>query len=187
MRPLERFQGRGGYRKRRIRERYAERQNLARQPKITSAGYKCRTLTGLHTSPLARRLSFLSGRILTPVEGGFALNQVSSLVNGLIPLRALTAGRRTAVILNNPGIVNCPPPSGPKLASITLSSAPRTRLISALRRPLSAASNSSSWAFDSFAEMGGSVDSPFSLYRPLYCVTLSPWILLPKECVDLTN
>ena len=37
-------------------------------------------------------LSFFRARTLITVEAGFALNITSSLVNGLMPLRAFTAG-----------------------------------------------------------------------------------------------
>ena len=58
------------------------------------------------TDQLAKPFNFFSGRILTPVLAGLALNQVSSLVNGLIPRRALIAGRRTVVTFISPGRVN---------------------------------------------------------------------------------
>ena len=43
-------------------------------------------------------LSFFSGRTFTAVEAGLALNITSSLVKGLMPLRALVAGLRTVFI-----------------------------------------------------------------------------------------
>ena len=54
----------------------------------------------------AKSFIFFNARILTPVVAGLALNQVSSLVKGLIPRRALIAGRRTVVTFISPGRVN---------------------------------------------------------------------------------
>jgi hypothetical protein len=56
----------------------------------------------------AMSLSFFSGRTLTAVDAGLALNITSSLVKGLMPLRALTAGLRTVLILSRPGRTNSP-------------------------------------------------------------------------------
>ena len=47
----------------------------------------------------------LSGMIFTTLRAGFALNTVSSPVNGLIPLRALVAGFLFTLILNRPGML----------------------------------------------------------------------------------
>ena len=54
----------------------------------------------------AAALSLARGRTLTTVRAGLALNVVSCLVKGLIPLRALVAGLRWVEIFSNPGIVN---------------------------------------------------------------------------------
>ena len=51
-----------------------------------------------------------NGRTLTTVEAGLALNVTSSLVKGLMPLRALVAGLRTLLILSRPGSTNSPAP-----------------------------------------------------------------------------
>ncbi len=54
----------------------------------------------------AASFSFLSGRTFSLVEAGFAANQTSSLVKGLMPLRLGLAGTFTAVILRRPGSTN---------------------------------------------------------------------------------
>ena len=53
-------------------------------------------------------LSFFNANIFTEVRAGFALNIISSLVKGLMPLRALVAGFLIVFILSNPGRVNSP-------------------------------------------------------------------------------
>src|SRR5690606_9365191 len=58
----------------------------------------------------AASFSFFSGRTLSLVEAGLAANQVSSLVNGLMPLRFGLAGTFTAVIFSTPGSTNWPAP-----------------------------------------------------------------------------
>ena len=64
-------------------------------------------------------LSFFSGRTRTAVEAGFALNITSSLVKGLMPLRAFVAGLRTVLIFNKPGRTKMPTPFFLMCASIT--------------------------------------------------------------------
>ena len=51
----------------------------------------------------AASFNFLGGLIFTIVLAGFAANVVGSLVNGLIPLRALVAGFLMVTILAIPG------------------------------------------------------------------------------------
>src|SRR4051812_12797904 len=52
----------------------------------------------------------LSARILITLRAGLALNICSSLVKGLIPLRAFTAGFWMATILSSPGSTKTPGP-----------------------------------------------------------------------------
>src|SRR5690606_34675503 len=54
--------------------------------------------------------SFFSGRTLSLVDAGFAANQVSSVVNGWMPLPFGLAGTFTAVIFSTPGSTNWPAP-----------------------------------------------------------------------------
>ena len=100
---------------------------------------------------LAKPFSFLSGRILTCLRAGLALNHVSSPVKGLMPLRALTAGRRNVVIFIRPGKVKLPMPRLAILASISRSREPSTRLTSPVETSLSADNKATSSALDNFA------------------------------------
>src|SRR4051812_49991881 len=59
---------------------------------------------------LAKSFRPLRGRTLTTRRAGLALNTCSSLVNGLMPLRALVAGLLTTTIFISPGTVNVPGP-----------------------------------------------------------------------------
>lgn len=68
----------------------------------------------------------LSGSTLTALRAGFALNTVSSPVNGLMPLRALVAGFLTTLILHKPTILNKPEPLGFNSLAIIPSSAVNT-------------------------------------------------------------
>src|ERR1700728_3951074 len=53
---------------------------------------------------------FFSGRARTFLLAGFALKVIFSPVNGLMPSRALVAGRFTTLSLSRPGRVNSPLP-----------------------------------------------------------------------------
>src|SRR5262245_184511 len=55
-----------------------------------------------------RALRLFSGARRIFLEAGFALNIISSLVKGLMPLRAFVAGFLTTFIFSRPGSVNTP-------------------------------------------------------------------------------
>ena len=57
--------------------------------------------------PYFQTISFrpFNGSTLTTLRAGFALNIISSPVNGLVPLRALVAGLRMTLIFIRPGTV----------------------------------------------------------------------------------
>ena len=74
--------------------------------KITRKGGTSPSRKGCDAVQLAKPFIFFNARILTPVLAGLALNQVSSLVKGLMPRRALMAGLRTVVTFISPGRVN---------------------------------------------------------------------------------
>ena len=67
-------------------------------------------------SPYTMSFRFFRGRTLTTLLAGFALNMVSSPVNGLMPLRAFVAGFLRTLILNRPGTLNIPGPRGFRLS-----------------------------------------------------------------------
>src|SRR5690606_25236500 len=69
---------------------------------------------------------YFSGRTLTMVRAGLALNMISSPVKGLTPLRALVAGFFTVVIFIRPGTVNSPTPFLLTLREISDSSSSST-------------------------------------------------------------
>ena len=104
-------------------------------------------------------------RLVDAGLGGLALNQTSSLVKGLIPRRALTAGLCSVLIRKSPGSVNCPTLWGPILASIKRSSEAITQPTSFFVSPLSPASHASSSDFDSFSAIGfGGDDFVFAIF-----------------------
>src|SRR5690606_38671957 len=70
--------------------------------------------------------SALSGRILTTFRAGLALKTVSSLVKGLMPLRALVAGFLMTLIFIRPGTVKRPGPRPPTFFLICLLSESKT-------------------------------------------------------------
>ena len=76
--------------------------------KAIKKGGRRRVIQVAITDQLAKPFIFFSARILTPVLAGLALNQISCLVNGLMPRRALIAGRGMVVTFINPGNVNWP-------------------------------------------------------------------------------
>src|SRR5581483_9682587 len=73
-------------------------------------------------------LRTLSGRARTMLRAGLALIVIGSLVNGLMPGRALVAGLWTSFSLIRPGMVNWP---GPFLFSWVLTSPARAAKTSA--------------------------------------------------------
>ena len=79
----------------------------------------------------------LSGRTLIPLLAGFALNIISSPVNGLIPLRALRAGFFTTLIFNRPGRLKYPAPRGFNSLAIIFSRASNTDETSLRERSVS--------------------------------------------------
>src|SRR5690606_6241735 len=74
----------------------------------------------------AMSFSALSGRILTTFRAGLALKTVSSLVKGLMPLRALVAGFLVTLIFIRPGTVKRPGPRAPTFFLICLLSESKT-------------------------------------------------------------
>src|SRR3954471_14890644 len=70
--------------------------------------------------------SAFSGRTLMTLRAGLALNIVSSLVKGLIPLRALVAGLWTTLIFTRPGTANTPGPFLPTAFPIWVARASNT-------------------------------------------------------------
>src|SRR5687768_10940610 len=66
------------------------------------------------------------GRTLTTRRAGLALNMTSSLVKGLIPLRALVAGLLITLIFIRPGTLNTPGPFLPTALPICFASASKT-------------------------------------------------------------
>src|SRR2546421_5275653 len=64
-------------------------------------------------------LRALSARTLTTLRAGLALNMTSSLVNGLIPLRALVAGFWMTMIFMRPGTARTPAPFLPTALPIS--------------------------------------------------------------------
>ena len=74
--------------------------------KATRKGRTSLSHKGCDAVQLAKHFIFFNARILTPVLAGLALTQVSYLVKGLMPRRALIAGLRTVVTFISPGRVN---------------------------------------------------------------------------------
>src|SRR6476619_415097 len=72
--------------------------------------------------------SAFSGRTLMTLRAGLALNMTSSLVKGLIPLRALVAGFWITVIFIRPGTANTPEPFLPTADPISCDRASKTEL-----------------------------------------------------------
>ncbi len=81
----------------------------------------------------------LSGSTLIPLLAGFALNIISSPVNGLVPLRAFLAGFLTTLILSNPGRLKYPAPRGLSSLEIKPSRDSSTDATSFRERSVSAA------------------------------------------------
>lgn len=81
----------------------------------------------------------LSGSTLMPLLAGFALNIISSPVNGLMPLRAFRAGFLTTLIFSNPGRLKYPAPRGFSSLEIKPSKDSRTAATSLRERSVSAA------------------------------------------------
>src|SRR5262249_57232988 len=71
-------------------------------------------------------LRLLSGCALTTLRAGLALIMVGSLVNGLMPGRALVAGLWTRLSFNRPGTLNVPGPFLPSCALMRSISASKT-------------------------------------------------------------
>ena len=67
------------------------------------------------------------GRSLITFRAGFALNICSTLVKGLIPLRALTAGFWITMTFSRPGTTNTPGPFLPTAFSISTEKAVEDR------------------------------------------------------------
>src|SRR3954468_11273438 len=71
-------------------------------------------------------LRAFKGRTLMTLRAGLALNMTSSLVKGLIPLRALVAGFWITVIFIRPGTANTPEPFLPTADPISCDRASNT-------------------------------------------------------------
>src|SRR3954462_6196328 len=89
-----------------------------------------RNAMSVRAGPAYLAMSFrpLSGRTLMTLRAGLALKTVSSLVKGLIPLRALVAGLWTTLIFTRPGTANTPGPFLPTAPLISRARASNTAL-----------------------------------------------------------